>query len=61
MKKVVLTKEIIAQIKNKMDQLEGKEVDEVLLLNLTPPDELSDQDLVRVAGGIAWAIEFKDR
>jgi hypothetical protein len=59
--KVVLTKEIIARIKNKIDQLEGKEVDEVSLLNVTPSGEISDQDLVGVAGGIAWAIELKGR
>jgi hypothetical protein len=57
--KVVLTKEIIAQITNKMNQLEGQEVDEVSLLNLTPSGELSDQDLVGVAGGIAWTIDIK--
>jgi len=58
-RKVVLTKEIITRIKNKMDQLEGQEVDEASLFVLTPSGELSDEDLVGVAGGIAWAIDIK--
>jgi len=56
-RKVMLTKEIITQIKNKLDQLEGKEVDAGPLFVLTPSGEISDQALTGVAGGASWTID----
>jgi hypothetical protein len=59
-RKVLLTKEIIAQIKGKLDDLEGKEVDEGALFGLSFSDGLSDQALSGVTGGVtaAWSIEI---
>jgi hypothetical protein len=51
-----LTKDIIAQIGSKMDELEGKEVEQGL-----PSRSLSDQELAGVSGGAltaAWSIEI---
>lgn len=60
MAKVLLTKAIIAQIKSKLDELEGKEVDEGAIFALASSGELSDQALSGVTGGVtaAWAIEI---
>jgi hypothetical protein len=59
-RKVLLTKEIIAQIKGKLDDLEGKEVDEGALFGLSFSDGLLDQALSGVTGGVtaAWSIEI---
>ena len=59
-RKVLLTKDIIAQIKHKLDDLEGKEVSEGALFGLAFSGELSDQALSGVAGGVtaAWSIEI---
>ncbi len=60
-RKVLLTKEVILQIKNKLDELEGKEVNEGAIFGLASSGELSDQALSGVAGGVmaAWSIEIK--
>jgi hypothetical protein len=60
-RKVLLTKEIIAQIKGKLDDLEGKEVNEGAIFALGSSGELSDQDLSGVTGGLtaAWSIEIR--
>ena len=54
--KKTLTKEIIAQIGSKMDELEGKEVEQ----GVAHSRGLSDQELAGVAGGLtaAWSIEI---
>jgi hypothetical protein len=59
--KVLLTKEIIGQIKGKLDELEGKEVDQGALFGLSFSGELSDQALSGVVGGVtaAWSIEIR--
>ncbi len=56
MKKTVLTREVIAQIGSKLDELEGKEVEQ----GLAGSRGLSDQELSSVAGGLtaAWSIEI---
>jgi len=61
-RKVLLTKEILAQIKTRLDELEGKEVDEGALFALgSTSGELSDQALSGVTGGLtaAWSIEIR--
>ena len=53
--KKTLTKEIMSQIGNKLDELEGKEVEQGVA-----PRGLSDQELASVGGGAltaAWSIE----
>jgi len=55
-RKVLLTKEIIMQIKNKLDELEGKEVDEGAVFGLTFSGRVSDQALLGVTA--AWSIEI---
>ena len=59
-RKVLLTKEIIMQIKTKLDELEGKEVDEGAVFGLTFSGGVSDQALLGVTGGVtaAWSIEI---
>ena len=55
--KKTLSKDIIAQIGNKMDELEGKEVEQGVI----HARGLSDQELSSVAGGAltaAWSIEI---
>ena len=57
MKKTALTKEIMMQIGSRMDELEGKEVEQ----GLTHARGLSDQELAGVSGGAltaAWSIEI---
>jgi hypothetical protein len=54
--KKTLTKEIIAQIGSKMDELEGKEVEQ----GVAHSRQLSDQELASVGGALtaAWSIEI---
>jgi hypothetical protein len=57
MKKTLLTKEVIAQIGSKLDELEGKEAEQ----GLAHSRALSDQELASVSGGAltaAWSIEI---
>lgn len=61
MAKTVLSKEIIAEIKKKLDAMEGKEVDAGSLISVS--GELPDDQLGSVAGGVsrvaaAWSVNY---